>query len=250
KTTSVTLCTALTIIFLLLLLAQTITAWCGWRSNDADDDDGDEKRVHTPDPYPNHLHHSYHPSYLTPPAWDYDGSQKPRQGGSTTSSSLGSSLPPPGLDIPIIDDHTLLPPYRRRHPMDMPDSNPQIIDEESVLADQVPPPYSPGPPQRTPSTVSVEVHTTASDDDLPDLPYDPPVTKILPLQHLPPDYQSSLQTPPETFDEKEELEDEAEEEEESITAEPEKVKPSTPPPLPGELVVAPLAKIEDTKDID
>ncbi|XP_068241580.1 lysosome membrane protein 2-like isoform X2 [Palaemon carinicauda] len=247
KTTSVTLCTALTIIFLILLLAQTVAAWCGVRATPEDEelDDEDEERRRTPEP-PFVDHHPHHP-YLTPPPWDYEGLHKPRRGGSTTSSSLASTLPPPGLDIPIIDDHTLLPPYRRRNNLDLPDAPPQEPDEP-VAVDQIPPPYSPGPPQRTPSTVSVEIHTTASDDDLPDLPYDPPVTKVAPLQRSSPDYPALIQPPPETVEEKDEEDEDSSNEQYPL--EPERVTPSTPPPLPGEEVVAPLAGIEDTKDID
>lgn len=245
KTTSVTLCTALTIIFLILLLAQTVAAWCGWRAtHDDEEDDEDEERRRTPEP-PYVDHHPHHP-YMTPPPWDYEGLHKPRRGGSTTSSSLASTLPPPGLDLPIIDDHTLLPPYRRRNNLDLPDAPPQEPDEP-VAVDQVPPPYSPGPPQRTPSTVSVEIHTTVSDDDLPDLPCDPPVTKVAPLQCSSPDYPALIEPPPEAVEEKDEQEDSSNEQ---SPPEPERVTPSTPPPLPGEEVVAPLAGIEDTKDID
>ncbi|ROT78711.1 putative scavenger receptor class B member 1 isoform X2 [Penaeus vannamei] len=146
KTTSVTLCTALTLIFLMLLLAQTVAAWCGWGSS------GTSKRPHTPEHLPAHHHYR-------------------------------TSTPPPG------------------------------------------------PQQRTPSTVSVEIHTTASDDDLPDLPVDPPLMHTVPLDQCPPEYDEATEDlpPPEDMDE------------------PQKVTPSTPPPQPGEPVVAPLARIDETR---
>ncbi|KAK8752569.1 hypothetical protein OTU49_006283, partial [Cherax quadricarinatus] len=223
KTTSVTLCTALTLIFLILLLAQTVAAWCGWGAVSS------KKRPLTPDDLPHHTH--FRP---TPPMWEYDELHKPpRRGDSTVSSgsykeSLPSTLAQPGVDIPIIDDHTLLPPYRRCHNLDIPDApRPDSVGDESIDTDQVPPPYSPGPVHRTPSTVSVEIHITASDDELADLPHDPPVRKDIPIEQCPPYYESTARLPP--------VEDE----------EPERVTPSTPPPLPGENVVAPLARVED-----
>ncbi|XP_042237644.1 scavenger receptor class B member 1-like isoform X1 [Homarus americanus] len=234
KTTSVTLCTALTLIFLILLLAQTVAAWCGWGSA------GARKRPHTPDDLPHHTH--YRPS---PPLWEYDELQKPpRRGDSIASSSsykdsLTPTLPHRGVDIPIIDDHTLLPPYRRTHNQDIPDSIPHLECEvnESIDADQVPPPYSPGPPLRTPSTVSVEIHITASDDELPDLPLDLPIKNSIPLEECPPDYEQETQLSPD-------------EEEDDEKEEPDRVTPTTPPPLPGEHIVAPLARGEDTLDLE
>lgn len=163
KTTSVTLCTALTLIFLLLLLAQTIATWCGWGTSKA------MKRPLTPEDLP-HLS----PCRPMSTQWQYDELHKPPRCGNSFHStpSVKSSTTPqpltPGLDIPIIDNHTLLPPYRPRgegghEPLPQPEDGEYSID-------QVPPPYSPGPQQRTSSTVSVEIHTTASDDELQDLP--------------------------------------------------------------------------------
>ncbi|XP_037793733.1 scavenger receptor class B member 1-like [Penaeus monodon] len=227
KTTSVTLCTALTLIFLMLLLAQTVAAWCGWGSS------GASKRPHTPEHLP--AHHHYRTS--TPP-WDFEDMHKPRNGSPNGyKEPLATGLPQPGIDIPIIDDHTLLPPYRRRDTSDLanasapPDEDDDDHDHDHVDGDQVPPPYSPGPQQRTPSTVSVEIHTTASDDDLPDLPVDPPLMHTVPLDQCPPEYDETTEDlpPPEDLDE------------------PQKVTPSTPPPQPGEAVVAPLARIDETR---
>lgn len=226
KTTSVTLCTALTLIFLLLLLAQTLAAWCGWGSSRV------ARRPLTPEELPHNTH--YRPP--APQPWHYDELAKPPRRGDSFSSSHKDSpspvLPIAGLDMPIIDDHTLLPPYRRRSHADTPDMVPRSDDGEySADPDQVPPPYSPGPQPRTSSTVSVEIHTTASDEDLSELPVDSiPIRTDVPLQHQPPDYQPML-------------EDEA-------PQDPERVSPSTPPPLPGENVVAPLARTEEASDID
>lgn len=228
KTTSVTLCTALTLIFLILLLAQTVAAWCGWGSS------GARRRAHTPEDLPHHTH--YRPA---PPMWEYDELHKPPRPGDSFGSSSSykdafpAGLPQPGLDIPIIDDHTLLPPYRR-HNLDIPDAIPQEGSDanKTMEIDQVPPPYSPAPPQRSPSTVSVEIHTTASDEELSDLPLDPAVVKTVPVgQCPPPDYNTAIQPPAVA--------------EEDLEEEPERVTPSTPPPLPGEPVVAPLARVEE-----
>lgn len=223
KTTSVTLCTALTLIFLMLLLAQTVAAWCGWGSS------GTSKRPHTPEHLP--AHHHYRTS--TPP-WDFEDMHKARNGSPNGyKEPLPADLPQPGIDIPIIDDHTLLPPYRRRDTSDSANASapPDEDDDDHVDGDQIPPPYSPGPQQRTPSTVSVEIHTTASDDDLPDLPVDPPLMHTVPLDQCPPEYDEATEDlpPPEDMDE------------------PQKVTPSTPPPQPGEPVVAPLARIDETR---
>nr|XP_045611051.1 scavenger receptor class B member 1-like isoform X2 [Procambarus clarkii] len=225
KTTSVTLCTALTLIFLILLLAQTVAAWCGWGSA------GSRKRPHTPDDLPHHTH--FRP---TSPLWEYDELHKPPRRGDSVASSAsykGSlTLPQPGVDMPIIDDHTLLPPYRRCHNLDIPDTvvRPNSVANESIDTDQVPPPYSPGPVQRTPSMVSVEIHITASDDELPDLPSNPAKMDI-PLDQCPPAYEATAQLPP--------VEDEVEVEES------ERATPSTLQPIPGEPVVAPLARVEE-----
>lgn len=226
KTTSVTLCTALTLIFLLLLLAQTLAAWCGWGSSRA------VRRPLTPEELPHNTH--YRPP--APQPWHYDELAKPPRRGDSFSSSHKDSpspvLPIAGLDMPIIDDHTLLPPYRRRSQADIPDMVPRSDDGEySADPDQVPPPYSPGPQPHTSSTVSVEIHTTASDEDLSELPVDTiPIRTDVPLERQPPDYQPML-------------EDEA-------PQDPERVSPSTPPTQPGENLVAPLARTEEASDID
>ncbi|XP_071522342.1 uncharacterized protein [Panulirus ornatus] len=227
KTTSVTLCTALTFIFLILLLAQTVAAWCGWGTGTS----AARKRPHTPDDLPHHTHYR-----SAPPMWEYNELHKPPRPGDSLASSTGfkdpfaSPLPHPGLDIPIIDDHTLLPPYRR-HNQDIPDALPQPDSDanRTMEIDLIPPPYSPALPQRTPSTVSVEIHTTASDDELSDLPLDPSLAKAIPQGQCPPEYTAAPEPP--VTDENEE--------------EPERVTPSTPPPAPGESVVAPLARLEE-----
>ncbi|XP_045125835.1 scavenger receptor class B member 1-like [Portunus trituberculatus] len=213
KTTSVTLCTALTLIFLLLLLAQTIATWCGWGTSKA------LKRPLTPEDLP-HLS----PCRPMSTQWQYDELHKPPRCGSSfhaTPSEKSALTTPqpltPGLDIPIIDDHTLLPPYRARRG-GSPDLLPQPEDGEYSI-DQVPPPYSPGPQQRTSSTVSVEIHTTASDDDLQNIPGSS--TAVTPVEDLPPDHSSPT---------------------ESLPAVSEENEPDSPS--------APLARLEETSDSD
>lgn len=188
KTTSVTLCTALTLIFLLLLLAQTIATWCGWGTSKA------MKRPITPEDLP-HLS----PCRPISTQWQYDELHKPPKCGNSFHStpSVKSSATPqpltPGLDIPIIDNHTLLPPYRPRGE-GSPEPLPQSEDGEYSI-DQVPPPYSPGPQQRTSSTVSVEIHTTASDDELQDLPSGS-TTARSPVEYSSPDHSTPAEASP------------------------------------------------------
>lgn len=213
KTTSVTLCTALTLIFLLLLLAQTVATWCGWGTSKA------LKRPLTPEDLP-HLS----PCRPMSTQWQYDELHKPPRCGNSfhATPSEKSALSPqpltPGLDIPIIDDHTLLPPYRPRREVS-PEVLPQPEDGEYSI-DQVPPPYSPGPQQRTSSTVSVEIHTTASDDDLQNLPSEYTAART-PEEYTSPDHSSPT---------------------ESLPAVDEGNDPDSPSPS------APLARLEETSD--
>lgn len=217
KTTSVTLCTTLALIFLLLLLAQSVISWCGWSS------ESKNKRPATPDHLANNHHARPTLDYTPIKSHQYKGNESARNSSSESSykdNSVSSTpLPPHDMEPTFIDDHTLLPPYRRRDKAypDLPDSAAMQaasapIDSPDGM-DQHPPPYS---PQKTPtpSTVSVEIHTTASDDELPDLPLDPPHSD---------DLHSS--------DENDE---------------PVRVTPSTPPPALGEPIVAPLALPEKT----
>ncbi|CAL4124192.1 unnamed protein product [Meganyctiphanes norvegica] len=214
KTTSVTLCTTLALIFLLLLLAQSVMSWCGWGS------EAKNKRPATPDHLANNHHARPTLDYTPIKSRPYKGNDSARNSSSESSykdSVSSTPLPPPGMEAPFIDDHTLLPPYRRRDTAypDLPDSATMLgasapIDGDSM--EQHPPPYSPEK-TRTPSTVSVEIHTTASDDELPDLPLDP--------------HNEDLHSSDEHD-------------------EPVRVTPRTPPPAPGETVVAPLALPEKT----
>ena len=197
KTTSVTLCTALTLIFLLLLLAQTIATWCGWGTSKA------LKRPLTPEDLP-HLS----PCRPLTTQWQYDELHKPPRCGNgnsflATPSEKSALTPPPltpGIDMPIIDDHTLLPPYRARR-QGSPDVLPQPEDGEYSI-DQVPPPYSPGPQQRSSSTVSVEIHTTASEDDLQNLRLESTAPRS-PVEDTPPDHSSPTESLPAVNEESE-----------------------------------------------
>ncbi|XP_076046428.1 lysosome membrane protein 2-like isoform X2 [Oratosquilla oratoria] len=158
KTTSVTVCLVLIVLFLVLLLAQTVMSWCSR----------------------NNTKSKGKPSHGN--EWDYSSIHRSRPGGlESGSSSAGSTLPPPPpphlpLDengVPFIDDHTLLPPYRRKQ--NFPDATDAAEDPHDPAPPYTPvhlevaPPYTAmaDQPARTPSTVSVEIHTTASEEEIP-----------------------------------------------------------------------------------